>query len=415
MEVLLVAFHYPPEISGGIPRALITERWFVQNGCRVRVLTPQPAERGCRGGEILHVPLPGVLATPPVDDDGSPRTRSNPLRAFARKFVFTPDGFVLWARRALRRALESAAERPIDLVVTSSPPESMHGIGRALSRRLGCRWLADFRDGWTFEPHRPDANLPVRRHVERWMEARVVRSADIVATATRPIADDLRTRYPARADSIHFLPSGFEPFEGVATVPTDRFELVYTGRMNLSRGTDTPAVFFQGLERAVAQDPAFARATRLTLIGQYTHAERALWQNSPLVESVAELGPMPYDEAVARSASATMLVLLTPSGQKSIATRKLFDYLAVRRPIFALAEGNEAARILTETRAGTCVPPTDPDAVAAALLHAFALWRDGKLDAHIPCDRSQAYEATYLFDVTLRERLIGFERGAASS
>ena len=31
-------------------------------------------------------------------------------------------------------------------------------------------------------------------------------------------------------------------------------------------------------------------------------------------------------------------------GQASVATRKIFDYLAVRRPVFALAQDNEAVQ-----------------------------------------------------------------------
>ena len=85
------------------------------------------------------------------------------------------------------------------------------------------------------------------------------------------------------------------------------------------------------------------------LVGDLLPGEHALLKTPPLADSVELLGPQPYETAMNFAAGATMLLLVTPPELRSIATRKLFDYLAVRRPVFALAEGNEAARILAET------------------------------------------------------------------
>ena len=40
-------------------------------------------------------------------------------------------------------------EHPVDVMVTTGPPHSMHLIGLRLKRALGIRWVADFRDPWT--------------------------------------------------------------------------------------------------------------------------------------------------------------------------------------------------------------------------------------------------------------------------
>ncbi len=74
-------------------------------------------------------------------------------------------------------------------------------------------------------------------------------------------------------------------------------------------------------------------------------------------------------EALALQRSADALVLLT-SRNSSEATGKLFEYLFSGRPIVALAENNEAARIIRETNTGVTVPPDDVDAIAAALRQA---------------------------------------------
>lgn len=405
-EVLLVAFHYPPEISGGIPRALAFEQALIERGCRVRVLTPRPADRGACGAEVIQVPLPGWVAPAANSAVTAPVARRSPLRDIARRWVFVPDGFVLWTRRALTAATAASAERPFDLVVTSSPPESTHAIGRRLKRRLGCAWLADVRDGWTFEPHRPEASLPLRAALERRMERAVVRGADWVTAATRPLESDLHQRFPERQRSIHLLPTGYAqdradrarwPTEPTTPRANARFHMVFTGRMGLSRATEAPTVFFAALRSVVRSDPDFAQRFRLTMVGQFSAEEVALWADNELAPLVEQIGPVPQDEALRLSSAATMLLLLTPHGQRSIATRKVFDYLAVARPVFALAQDNEAERILRTARAGLCVPSASVDEVADGLRHAFGLWRAGTLETEVPCDGREQFRSAELF------------------
>jgi glycosyltransferase involved in cell wall biosynthesis len=63
------------------------------------------------------------------------------------------------------------------------------------------------------------------------------------------------------------------------------------------------------------------------------------------------------------------LVLLT-SHDSSQATGKLFEYFSAGKPILALAQGNEAERLVRETRTGVVVPPDDVDAIADVLRRA---------------------------------------------
>ena len=167
------------------------------------VVTPQAAERGCRGAEILHVPAPAYLGVgaDPGGDAAASRWHGlgQACKHAVKGAIFIPDTFVYWSLRAARLAARACRDRPPDLVLTSSPQESSHWIGWQLQKRFGCRWLADFRDGWTFEPHRPEALLPLRRTIERRLERAVLERADWITAATRPIAEDFQRRFPAAA------------------------------------------------------------------------------------------------------------------------------------------------------------------------------------------------------------------------
>jgi glycosyltransferase involved in cell wall biosynthesis len=101
-------------------------------------------------------------------------------------------------------------------------------------------------------------------------------------------------------------------------------------------------------------------------VGRLTTEERALIDELGVSDIVQHLGTLTRSDALALQRSADALLLLT-SRNSSEATSKIFEYLAAGRPILALAEGNEAARIVRETNTGLTVPPDDVDEIAAAL------------------------------------------------
>jgi glycosyltransferase involved in cell wall biosynthesis len=105
---------------------------------------------------------------------------------------------------------------------------------------------------------------------------------------------------------------------------------------------------------------------QLVLAGRLTPSERQMLEKSGVGDGVAHLGLLRRSDALALQRSADALLVIT-SGNRSEATGKLFEYLGAGRPIIALAEGNEAARIVNETNSGITVPPNNVDAIAAAL------------------------------------------------
>jgi hypothetical protein len=84
--------------------------------------------------------------------------------------------------RFLKKYLE---EHPVDLIVSTGPPQSMHLIGRELARATGLPWIADFRDPWTkifYFKH-----LSMTRATERWhkrMEKKVLDEATAVVAVS---------------------------------------------------------------------------------------------------------------------------------------------------------------------------------------------------------------------------------------
>ena len=108
-----------------------------------------------------------------------------------------PDENVSCNLTAIPAAIRIVRDEGIDVVITTSPPSSVHFVGAAVKRATGARWVADLRDSVVAHPHRDAERLAVRvkeqgEHAVAWL---VARSADaIVVRLGRDRRRDARTR-----------------------------------------------------------------------------------------------------------------------------------------------------------------------------------------------------------------------------
>jgi glycosyltransferase involved in cell wall biosynthesis len=72
-------------------------------------------------------------------------------------------------------------------------------------------------------------------------------------------------------------------------------------------------------------------------------------------------------KALAFQRKADVLLLITAPDKASIATGKIFEYLAAGKPILALTRGTEAAQIVRETGSGIVVDPENSHEIAAVI------------------------------------------------
>jgi glycosyltransferase involved in cell wall biosynthesis len=284
--------------------------------------------------------------------------------------VVVPDlSLGTWLPFALPAARKLARSRRFDCVLTSSPPPSTHLVGLALRRR-GIPWIAELRDGWTFEP--PHAPWPLRAQhaADRRLERHVLSGADAVIAVTAPIVDDLRERLGLDA---MLITNGYDPDDFPPGSPSSdelldpsRHSLVHTGRLSLSGISIRPLL--EALR--IVRDEAPGVAARLDVVfsGSLTDEERSLLAAADLGENVRFVGWLDRPHALAlQRAADTLLVVTEGVGRRSVATGKLFEYLAAGRPILVLGDVTEAARIVAETGSGIGVPAGDARAIAAAL------------------------------------------------
>ena len=373
-RILLVAPISPPATLSAAHRIAGMTRYLARLGHEVTVLTSTVSGSGPIAGAARTIRTRDLMVSPlnwrrenfealkSAGDSGYEPAPS------ALASLIVPDlELVGWLPFALSRAVGVALRRRPDCVITSSPPHSGHLVGLVL-QGMGLPWVADFRDGWTFEPTRPRFPLAAQRRLDAALEQLVAARADAVVGVTPPIADDLRDRHGAHATTIT---NGFDPDEAAgdpdgwgAELAVDRHSFVYTGSLSYAGNSADPLL--RALDVLRCEHPDQLARLEILFAGPITGTEREALTSR--ADAVRILGRLPRERTLALQRAADSLVLIAGDHRPSVATGKLFEYLAADRPILVLGERSVAARIVESTRSGIVTSADDPARIAAALV-----------------------------------------------
>ena len=311
------------------------------------------------------------------------KTWKQRLSLWIRGNVFVPDPRVGWVRPSVRFLKEYLRDHPVDVVVTTGPPHSMHLIGERLHRDLGIPWVADFRDPWTKMYYLK--HLPLARRTWRRLEAQeqdVLDEASTVLAVTPLVQEDFqaRTRRP-----VAMITNGYdeEDFDQVVE-PDGRFNLVHTG---LFAADGNPETLWKVLGDLTAADPAFREALRLRLVGKVDREVQEALAAAGLAGNVVDLGYRNHQTAVREqmAASVLLLPLRNDPEYRPILPGKLFEYLAARRPVLGIGQPDGAmACVLASTGAGITADWTDEARIRLFLEQAWAAFQGRSVPEALP-------------------------------
>lgn len=384
-RVLMIAHHFPPAGGSGSNRALAFARYLPEYGWTPTVLTPGMQWAANRDAGLLAELPVGLrvvrtrsFESRPADDKGSTTALASSRRASAvrrqlghlKRF---PDAHIGW----LPFALAAARREPYDLAYSSSGPFTSHLIGLILKRITGRPWVAELRDGWHCWNRAIFPDYPGWRDaLERRLEAAALRSADRVVLVTERMAEAFRCQY-ADLPAHHFtvVSNGFDPLQfkspALARTVSTGWQVLHAGALYYGRSV---AAFLEAVRRVLQADADFAREFRLTLIGTLDSSAAAELARGELGSRVERRGQLSHDATIGamRSADALLLVANTTPGAAATVPGKLFEYLAVGRPVLAVAPlESSTADVLAQTSGAWLAPAGDADAIACVLQRAY--------------------------------------------
>ncbi len=382
-RVLIITYYWPPTGGSGVQRWLKMSKYLPSLGWQPVIYTPSNPERSMTDGTLLKdIPPQAEILTHKIlepytifkaflgkknKDTGTGAV--NPINGSANKSLkmrislwiranlFIPDPRITWLRPSVKFLTKYLKEHPVDAIVTTGPPQSMHLIGRELHRITGIKWIADFRDPWTrifYFKHLPLTKASHRKHLQ--LEKKVLLEADKVVTVTRPIVDELKGIIRdggGDRSKVQLIPNGYDEADYTEKVPQDElFTILHTG---LFDANGNPLKLWKVLKGLCDKDPQFNSLMRLELIGKCDKEVLSSIEAAGLEEHLVIKGYRPHNEVNLRQQAAHALILPLRKEPESVGilTGKFPEYIAVGHPIIAFGpKGSALDKALEYSDAG---------------------------------------------------------------
>jgi len=178
---------------------------------------------------------------------------------------------------------------------------------------------------------------------------------------------------------IEVITNGYGEFAEIPRVLDASFSISHIGSLLSERN---PKVLWEVLSEIASENIDFKNDLELKLAGIVSKEIVDSIFNAGLKNNCKLLGYISHSEALQlqQNSGVLLLVEIDSEDTKSIIPGKLFEYLAVKRPILALGpKGSDIENIINETKSGRFYNYNQADVLKSHLLELYSDFKRGSL------------------------------------
>ena len=186
-RVLIITYYWPPSGGSGVQRWLKMSKYLPEYGWQPVIYTTENAEYPIVDpslekdvspeAEVIRRPITepytfykkflGIKQEETVkvgftQEEKKKKSWKSGLSMWIRGNLFIPDARRWWVKPSVKYLKKYLQEHPVDAIISTGPPHSMHLIAMKLKEATGLPWIADFRDPWTEIDYYQDLHLTRR-------------------------------------------------------------------------------------------------------------------------------------------------------------------------------------------------------------------------------------------------------------
>lgn len=402
-KVLIITYYWPPSGGGGVMRWLKMSKYLPEFGWKPIIYTPENPDASVVDESLLDEIHPEIKTIKrPIWEpyklfrrltgksknekfkagyisEASAGDWKSKLSVFIRGNFLIPDPRMFWIKPSKKFLAKYLKENPVDLIISTGPPHSMHLIALGLKKKFDITWVADFRDPWTDIDFYDKLRLTSwADKIHRKLELKVLEKADHVVTVSPHCSIDLRKITGRKIDVIY---NGFDPddFKGLTSISDKNFSISHFGAFNSDRN---PKALWKVLGKLAKENPLFKEKLRIRLIGQTDDSVISDIVKNGLKENLVLIDHLPHKKGLEELAQSQVLLLPINDAPnaRGILPGKMYEYMALKRPVLAIGPtDSDYAKILIQTKAGVAFDFKDSNGMRKTIENYFSLFNENNL------------------------------------
>lgn len=411
-KVLIIVYYWPPSGGSGVQRWVKFVKYLREFDWEPIVYTPSNPERPAidnslekdipKDIEIIQTPIwepysfykkfVGLKNKEQLGSglmkSGSENTILQNLSIRIRGNFFIPDARKFWIKPSIKYLTSYIESNPVDAIISTGPPHSMHMIGLGLSKKTNLPWLADFRDPWTNIDFFADlrlSNFARKKHFR--LEKEVLDKADKLVV----VSPTMKKEFEEMTNTgVSVIPNGYDETDFPISdyKKSAKFTLSHVGMLTPSRN---PQILWKAIFELCEANEAFKKDFRLQLIGKIDATIKRDIEKYRIKDQVIISDYIPHSEIVElqQKSEALLLIVNNTPNANLILTGKLFEYLASKRPIVCISPlRGDVSEVLENSGAGNVILYEEQKALENELMRLFELWKNGN-NSHVEGSSSQ--------------------------
>jgi glycosyltransferase involved in cell wall biosynthesis len=408
-KVLVITYYWPPNGSSGVQRWLKFAKYLKEFGWQPVIYTPENPEyisidesllKDAEGLQVIKTPIWEPYSFYKKFTGQSKSAAINTAFLKEKKVVslpekisrwirgnfFIPDARKYWIKPSIKFLLQWIKNNSVDVIVSTGPPHSMHLIAEKVKQKTGLPWLADFRDPWTNIDFADELMLSsAAKKTHQKMELSVLKHSDKIVV----IGNEMKNEFAQMIhddEKISVITNGYDEKDlPVNSAALDKkFTIVSVGALVKTRN---PEILWKVLSQLIKENKTLAENLEVKIVGKVDYSVKEAIAQRGLQNYVSYTDYVPHEKVISllQAAQVLLLPLNNTPNAKGIVTGKLFEYLAVHRPVLCIGpEDGDAAAILNDTNAGVVIDFNDEIKMRSALLQYYNSYASGNLvcDSH---------------------------------
>jgi glycosyltransferase involved in cell wall biosynthesis len=397
-KVLVITYYWPPSGGSGVQRWLKFVKYLRDFGWEPIIYTPKNPDFELQDESLLaDVPKGITILKNPIWEPftayrmifGKKAVQKQGIvtsssSSFFTKFsiwvrgnYFIPDSRVFWVRSSVNYLTKYLKSNKIDALVTTGPPHSLHLIGIELKKRLGVKWLADFRDPWSKWDVLDQLKLNKRsRRNHQKLEYAVLCGADQITTVSPSLKSSLQD---LGAKNIKVITNGYDfETDDNNAVLAEKFRISHIGLLNQGRN---PESLWKILNELADELPGFANDLEIYLSGPIEDGVvESIRARQNLQKNYVSTGYLAHSQIIEAYNKSTILLLLVSYTNNAtwILPGKMFEYIVQNKPILSLGKSSsDASDLLMDAGFSSCIEYDDEEAIKSFILAAYTNFKEG--------------------------------------